>query len=142
MSSRHAGMVARDLTRLLPETLTDLLQDPALSAEQAHLIARALLANLFLVDSQFESHWKKSPDFFRKDEGWMYQQHQYEVRTLKIRPLYQAKRRYLQALAAAEKVWSRPTNLFSFFYGLPDTPQGWQDLLAELDQKFKEDEGG
>ncbi len=131
--SYHAEMVAKDLSRLNPEPLLQLLQNPAISAEQAHLIARALLANVFLHGGLVESHWERFPNHDRKAEGLFYLQHYSATRSLRLP--YHAKNRFLQAIVDAKKVWEIPTNLFSFFYGLPDSRE---DLRALLEKPGKE----
>ena len=41
-------------------------------------------------------------------------------------------RAVLQAIAATDRVWERPTNLFSHFYGLPDSREALRRLAEEL----------
>jgi hypothetical protein len=125
--SYHAEMVAKDLSRLSPEPLLNLLQDSAISAEQAHLLARALLANGILHGKSIESHWDHFPNYKKRTEGLFYLQN-YSVPHL-LRQPYHGKNRILQAIVAADKVWEIPTNLFSFFYGLPDSRQTLQSFL-------------
>jgi hypothetical protein len=125
--SYHAEMVAKDLSRLSPEPILNLLQDSAISAEQGHLLARALLANVILQGKSIEAHWDHFPNYEKRAEGLFYLQN-YSVPHLLQQP-YHGKNRFLQAIVAADKIWEIPTNLFSFFYGLPDSRQALQALL-------------
>jgi hypothetical protein len=126
-SSHHAEMVAKDLSRLDPEPLLHLLQDPAIGAERAHWIARALLANLFLHAGSIEAHWEHFPNYDKKAEGKFYLHHYSVIRSLRMP--HHTKDRFLQAIVDADKVWEIPTNLFSCFYGLPDSREALQALL-------------
>ncbi len=44
----------------------------------------------------------------------------------------QEERTVLQAIVNADIVWEIPTNLFSYFYDLPDSREEMRDLLASL----------
>jgi len=119
------------------------MQIPDLSPEQAHLIARALLAATFLHARSIESHWERFPNFDRRTEGIFYLQHFDAARHILRPPLmYKVKHPFLQAILEAEKVWELPTNLFSFFYGLPDSREGLRALLERLEATSKPDDKG
>jgi hypothetical protein len=123
IASYHKERIVRDLARLRPEPLLRLLNHPDISAEDAHLIARALLAQAFLLGGD-ESHWWHVPSYARQAEGAIYFQH-YEERPT----LHHATKAIVQAVVDADKVWEQPTNLFSFFYGLPDSREALRALL-------------
>ncbi len=125
----HEEMLARDLSRVAPEPLVQLLHEPAINARQAHLITRALLASVFLHKELVETYWGYYPDHQRETEGLFYFQSYPPRNSLKFP--YQIKSRFLQAIVDAEKVWEIPTNLFSFFYGLPDSREEMRTLLVE-----------
>ena len=117
----------QDLSRLGPEPLLGLLQEPGISAVQAHLIARGLLAQAFVHLNFNRLHWQQFPDHDRRKDGLFYIKHS-GVRQDKWLP----KNRALQAILNNDRVWEIPTNLLSFFYGLPDTRETLRALLAQL----------
>lgn len=125
----HMEMLAKDLSRLDPEPIMNLLQKPDISGEQAHVLTRALLASTFLQAEEIESHWKRFPNFDRSTVGRFYTHHHSVLHSLG-HP-FQARTRYLQAIVDADRVWEIPTNLFSFFYDLPDTRDALQALLED-----------
>jgi len=122
----HAERIIQDLARVDPEPLVNLLQNPAISTEQAHVIARGILASAFLSPGRAAAHWEHFPSRDMRDKGMFYVQDHAAVRFVK----YQ-RARLLQAIIDADKVWEMPTNLFSFFYGLPDSREGLRALLTE-----------
>ena len=134
MEFSHAEQIARDLSRLSNhEPLLTLMQTPDLSPEQAHIIARALMAAEFLHGPMIESHWERFASYDRKTEGLFYLQEFYAMREIRPSIMYKVKRPFLQAIVEAEKVWEIPTNLFSSFYGLPDAREGWREMLEKMD---------
>jgi hypothetical protein len=138
----HAEQVARDLARLANhEPLLTLMQIPTLSPEQAHIIARALMAAMFLYGLMIESHWERFPNHDRRAEGLFYLQHLDATRSMRMPFMYKARRPYLQAILEAEKVWEIPTNLFSSFYGLPDSREGWQAMMENFDAQEDGEKG-
>ena len=46
-----------------------------------------------------------------------------------LQATYKSKQRFLQAIIDCKKVWETPTDLFSYFYGLPDSREALQALL-------------
>lgn len=121
--STHSENIVHDLARLKPEPLLNLLHHPSLSVEQAHLLARGLLVSAFR--SARHAHWEYFPDFNKRDIGMFYVQ-QHGV----ARNIYPRQKALLQAIVATDKVWEQPSNLFSFFYGLPDTRAALHELLS------------
>jgi len=121
-ASFHTENIVRDLARLKPEPLLKLLHHPTLSAEQAHLLARGLLVNAFR--SARHAHWEYFPDLDKRDIGMFYVQ-QHGV----AHNIYPRQKALLQAIVATDKVWEQPSNLFSFFYGLPNTRAALHELL-------------
>lgn len=126
--SWHEEMIVIDLAKLNPQALLDLLLDTAIDAKQAHLIARGLLACGFLYSDYIDSHFGNPSSYEKKDEGVIYVRHHAVVRS---HYRFQPARGILQAIADADKVWEIPTNLFSFFYGLPDSREGLRALLSQ-----------
>jgi len=130
----HAERIAQDLSRLSNhEPLLTLMQTPDLGPEQAHLVARALMAAIFLYGPMIESHWERFASYDRKTDGLFYLQEFYAIREMRHSIGYKVKRPFLQAILEAEKAWEIPSNLFSSFYGLPDSREGWREMLEKLD---------
>lgn len=125
----HMEMIAKDLSRLTPEPMMKILQESAINAEQAHVLTRALLASTFLQAEAIDSHWEHFPNFDRRTEGKFYTYHHAVLHSLG-HP-FQARARTLQAIVDTDRVWEIPTNLFSYFYGLPDTRDALQALLED-----------
>ncbi len=118
--------IVRDLSRLEPEPLLDLLKNPDISKHIVHIVMRGLLANAFLFFYDQSEHWRHFPDIYKTEAGMFYIQHHGAARSIDHR-----QKRILQAVVDAKKVWEIPTNLFSFFYGLPDSREALQALLTE-----------
>lgn len=125
----HMERVAQDIGRLDPHQFLDVLRDPALSSKHAHLLTRSLLARAFSVDHP--SHWDHMLDMGQLAKGMFYVQ--YPNRSSpKILPGTMS---ILEAIVGADAVWQVPTNLFSFFYNLPDSREALQALLVEEGRK-------
>ncbi len=123
--------IVSDLAKLKEGPLLSLLQDPSIDAQQAHLIVRGLLANAFLhrggEDSPYWGH--ELDNWHRQDEGKFYSHYAWVQYYYGGREhLNDTGKRVLQAIAEADKVWEIPTNLFSFFFGLPDSREGLQSM--------------
>jgi hypothetical protein len=116
--------LAYDIARLKSEPFVVLLQDPRITAAQAHELTRGLLANAFFVRDKVD--WEYFPDMEREHEGLFYRVH-YTWHTMDPH-----KHTILQAIVDADKVWEIPTNLFSFFYGLPDSRDALRTYLHRL----------
>lgn len=129
LPSLYQEHLVRDLARLPdPKPLLGLLASPEISAEQAHLLVRGLLCQAIIDRRKHLDHWMQMASYEKRNEGFFYH-HSYEFprADLKISPV----RPILQAIAAADPFWERPTNLFSYFYGLPDSRQELLKLLEE-----------
>lgn len=116
----HAEHVVKDLARLYPTPLLDLIRYPDLTPQQAHLVARGLLVNAFLGGRRF--HWDHSSNWGKRDIGMFYGQDHVDNTFLRQDQI-------LQAIVEADKVWQVPTNMFSYFYGLPDSREELRTLL-------------
>lgn len=118
--------IVSDLARLSdPAPLLRLLAEPDISAEQAHLLARGLLCQAAIYRVRQKDHWRQLFQYERRKEGDFYSC----VEAIRSRQLEGGSvRTALQAIVATDRVWERPTNLFSYFYGLPDS----RDELRKL----------
>jgi hypothetical protein len=124
--------ILRDLVWLKSEPLFYLLRQPGISADDAHLIARGLLAHSMLFDTQHEAHWLHYPNYQLRDKGNIYLEHNSALDAMRF-PRVTKVKEALQALVENNKVWEVPTNMFSFFFGLPDSRE---ELRALLDSGY------
>ncbi len=108
-----------DLARLSDSApLLRLLADPGITAEQAHLIARGLLCQIFVPRIRQPHYWEQLVSYEKRKQGDYYLR-DHAIPSFKLER--GGVRTVLQAIAAADPVWERPTNLFSYFFGLPDS---------------------
>jgi hypothetical protein len=112
----HSRALLADILRLpnRQNVLFALLRDPAISAEQAHLAGSALIADAFLNSDVWE-RGSYDYSYSRREQGFFYRRHEDRDRRIldHTRPI-------LAQLVEIEVFWALPTNLLSFFYGLPD----------------------
>ena len=118
--------LVRDLAYLPdPAPLLHLLDEPGITAEQAQLLARGLLCQALVRQGEHRRYWQQMPRFEKRKEGdfYLYEHiiQPWQLKTEWVRSI-------LQAIIDNERVWERPSNLFSYFYGLPDT----RDALGRL----------
>jgi len=124
--------IVQDLARLNPAPLLELIATPGLTPEQAFLLARGLLANAFIFyEEQQQEHWLKQPLFDKRNEGDYFVAENYAMAPY---PVFKTKKNILQAIVNAEAVWTRPTNLFSFFYGLPDNREQLREWVSSIEE--------
>ncbi|MBN1123034.1 MAG: hypothetical protein JXJ17_18300 [Anaerolineae bacterium] len=128
--SYHRQQIVRDLSFLQPGYLIDLLRSPDLTTRDAHLVVRGLLAHTFLPPEQRRLHWHMD-GYPRLDNSKFIEEYPV-TRHLKAPTAGQKERTVLQAIVNANIVWENPTNLFSYFYGLPDSREELRDLLTIL----------
>jgi hypothetical protein len=124
--------ILRDLVRLKPEPMFYLLRQPGISADDAHLIARGLLVHSMLFPTMHEAHWLHYPNYQLKDKGNIYLERHSALGAMQF-PRVPKVKEALQALVENNKVWEVPTNMFSFFFGLPDSRE---ELRALLDSGY------
>lgn len=127
----HTQQIASDIIRLEPEPFFEVLQHPTINAKQAHELARSLLINAFYVHSQ--KRWEYFPDSKQEHKGRFYIAHYVHH---DVGPRTKA---ILQAIVDADKVWEVPTNLFSFFYGLPDSREALHTLIHQTGRGLSTD---
>jgi hypothetical protein len=123
------GLV-RDLARL-PDSapLLHLLAEPGITAAQAQLLARGLLCQTFLPPGEQRRHWQRVPRFEKRKEGDFF----LAERTIQPWQLKTGKVAFiLQSIIAQDRVWERPSNLFSYFYGLPDSREALRNLVDSI----------
>lgn len=114
------------------DTLVVMFQIPDLSLEDVHSIGREI------VDLAFER--------LNKNNGWGYERYPIDPTQRRYgyyvnntsKDFYRANKSLtawqqsaLIAIVASDRFWQIPTNLFSFFYGLPDSREDLRKLVAE-----------
>lgn len=108
------------------EPLLELLKHPDITPRDAHLIARGMLKRGYATMD--ESHWSFQPNPLRTDEII------YSVHRSAFEPGSGIGASMLQKIIGCDKFWQIPTNLFSVFYGLPDSRDGLRGLLQPVDK--------
>ena len=122
----HTRQIVQEIAHLYSgaEVLDEILKKPALTPDQAHLLGRAMLArDIIYSEPQQTMHWQHYP-LHHKGEGTLYGFPTY--RTGAIRGQV---RSVLERLVDRDMFWQAPTNLLSFFYGLPDDRAELRALL-------------
>lgn len=118
--------IVQDLAQLPPAPLLALLQNPAILSFHTHLIVRGLLIHAF--GSSTIEIWYPGGDPNDAPSGIYYG----EYHPSRRQSLHHEGRHVLRHIINAPKAWEIPTNVFSFFYGLPDTRTELEALLNEL----------
>src|SRR5262249_24442619 len=127
----EVNLLLQDLVLLSGETLLQVLHVPDLSREQAHLIVRCLLAQTFLSSKRNPRYWEQYFDFRGKDKGGLYSLEQVTALDTPQR------KNIIQAIIDTDVFWELPTNIFSFFFGLPDSREALQALLDKPTKHMK-----
>lgn len=130
----YSVSLIRDLARIGYEPLLKLLQSPELDVIQSQIVVRGLFASFLLrFDepiywvSNF-SHTKDGLYYLPKDRIGDYRVF---VRNKDNSNFF---KKILQTVTANETFWQMPTNMFSFFFGLPNSRQEIQEVLNSLPQ--------
>jgi len=131
----QAIMIIKDLFKMdAIDSLLEMLPDPQITPVQAHLIARGLLA-IFMMYAG-DAYWKCRRNYDVQDKELNYL-HSYPLSQnleifLKQREHFESRIRLLKAIVETQRFWEAPTNMFSFFVGLPDSRE---ELNAILNSK-------
>jgi hypothetical protein len=126
----QAQALIRDLARLEALPLMELLSHPEITAVQAHLIAKGLISTAVMyTDNRYWTCWINNE---HPDKRWDYVYQYPVIRNLKIDLEIESPRvRSLRAIIENQKFWEIPTNMFSFFFGLPDSRDELRNLLQQ-----------
>jgi hypothetical protein len=124
----HTLPIIHEISRLHNgrAVLCQILSHPDITPEQAHLIGRAILARELLSGTyQHDQHWSYHPrSFYRTAEAAIY-----GFRTRGRDAIHARSRPALARLVESDAFWAQPSNLLSFFYGLPDDRADLRALL-------------
>lgn len=138
----HAVLNA--LLQLKYPALALTLQAPELSSQQAHNVTRELLETVFERKhvGLAKNQWQDDPpsakwaDFAPRsdfEDTFLYRlpsSPRYISRNYTISGILNGEQRdVITAIVACDPFWELPTNLFSFFYGLPDSREELQALV-------------
>lgn len=117
-----------------PYTWVALLRRMDVSPIQAHLYCREILNIAFLriMAGNFESYWDNLHRIHtRKQYTDLIYQHEKQVRHYQSeKPLTDVQKLALDAIVSCNPFWEIPTNLFSFYYGLPDDREALRQLIT------------
>ncbi|MBL8099143.1 MAG: hypothetical protein JNK81_08160 [Anaerolineales bacterium] len=122
----------RALSRIGHEPLLMLLKNPELDVIQTQIVVRGLFASFLLrFDEQF--YWISNLSHTEDGLFYLPKERTGDYRVF-VRNKDNAKffKQVLQTVAENEKFWQMPTNMFSFFFGLPNSRQEIQEILNNL----------
>ncbi|MDP9315937.1 MAG: hypothetical protein M3R24_34630 [Chloroflexota bacterium] len=124
--SKDVENIVRDLVRLQPEIAIKVLHRPDLTPQQAHILARGLLRSAFLSADQVRWNWEYFPRLNEQGERLIYVRHFVAASYIPY-----GRTHILEAIVNTDTVWHIPTNLFSFYFGLPDSREALRTLLTQ-----------
>ncbi len=141
------SQIVERLQRLKINEMIAALQIENMTGKAAHLIIREILdkafgrirANYSKTASDWYTQWRRyeAALFEAEDDQHFYA---FQERTGALRHYYVANRSLnrfetlaIEAIVNCDPFWQIPTNLFSFFYGLPDSRDELRALLAKQD---------
>jgi hypothetical protein len=125
--------------RLFDSGLFTLFEHPELEAVDAHLVGRELVDYAFRrYDAGYETGYPFRTRWFNEQfprqayaVSYTYQNHRGVGRThyWPRQKLTDRQEKVLSTIVNSDRFWSIPTNLFSFFYGLPDSRDELRALI-------------
>ena len=131
------------LNQLDVDTLSGALQIDGLAPEVAHLIARDLIGLRFGRVGTYKPEYERS---YRRWESYLSHKRNSNItdkmysyknnlgdgpsRYNAEEKLDSQQKQIIESIVNCDPFWQLPTNLFSFFYGLPDSREELQKLLA------------
>jgi hypothetical protein len=129
----NALMLIKDLVKLeAADHLIEMLQNPEITPGQAHLIARGLLA-LFITFSD-NAYWncRRNRDVKGRELDYVHSAPSAYSLNLYVerRGHFEWFVRLLEAIVENQKFWEIPTNMLSFFIGLPDSREQLRAILS------------
>ncbi|MFD3166574.1 hypothetical protein [Herpetosiphon sp. NSE202] len=117
-----------DLSRLAPEPLLAAVTRPDISAEQAHLLARAIMICACIPGDRIAVYWQ---EISLSLVPW------HDERVFRYRPQSLIHERspfrcdLIQALVDTPRVWDIPTTLFSAWFSMPDSREALAMWLTQ-----------
>lgn len=130
----YSASLVRDLAQLGYEPLLIMLKNSKIDSIQAHLIVRGLFASILARDEKL-LYWDSK--LSHTNEGiyylFRYLRGEGDYRVLvrnKIKAAFF--KQILQTIVENEKAWELPTNMFSFFFGLPNSREELEEVAKNL----------
>jgi len=126
----YSALIIRDLAQLGYEPLLIMLENLENNAFQVHLIIRGLLASVLMSDEN-TAYWKSTISHTKEGMYYLpnYRMDDYRG-VIRREDKTNLMKQVLQSIVGNEKIWEIPTNMFSFFFGLPNSRN---ELRAMLD---------
>jgi hypothetical protein len=132
-SANSQDYIQREIIELLsqlgPEPLEILLNDHRTTPDDAYYVVRGLMfsaINIYHAPSSWrEKYWKEHPNFERMPKGNFHTFGNIHFANIP------ETNRIIRSIVENDIFWKIPTNLFSFFYGLPDDREELRKLIAE-----------
>lgn len=138
--------VFRMLRAINPKTLSAILNSPKITPLMAHLVCLDILDKAFArkfyrfergtpIEAQEDNiQWQTFLPYYLRDQkkpfSIMYQPPLGDYYNLG-EPLKLFQYNALKTVVECDKFWELPTNLFSFFYGLPDDREALRELVTK-----------
>jgi len=128
----YSTALVRDLAQLGHEPLLIMLQNSKIDSIQAHLIVRGLFASILAQDEKI-LYWDSNLSHTNEGIYYLLRYRTGDYRVL-VRNKDQAAflKQILQRMVENEKTWELPTNMFSFFFGLPNSREGLMEVAKNL----------
>ncbi len=128
----YSTSLLRDLAQLGHEPLLVMLQNSKIDSIQAHLIVRGLFASILARDENL-LYWDSNLGHTNVGIYYLLKYGTGDYRAL-VRNKDQATffKQILQTVVENEKAWELPTNMFSFFFGLPNSREELQEVLSSI----------
>jgi hypothetical protein len=133
--------IARLLSQLEDkEPILRLLERPEITVDEAQILVRSLLWNIFRPSGDDDQYWQFWTD--RHLLYWNPQKMPEATNTYRAYQVYDIVNKHLpwsphapslKRLLTVDKIWEIPTNLFSFFFGLPDSRDELRALIEKSD---------
>ncbi|MEP7287095.1 MAG: hypothetical protein ABI947_15180 [Chloroflexota bacterium] len=116
------------------ETLAEALQAENMTADVAHIIVREMLDLVFIRIGLTDDWSTYLPDFRTElSKKYIYanqEKSRWRNRYSPDKPLSEPQKVVIEAIVNCDLFWQLPTNLFSFFYGLPDSRDELRRLIT------------
>ncbi len=140
---RDPVVIIERLRRLDLEGMAESLHANSITSKAAHLIIRKMLDQVFMrvranylrFPYGYSDEWKafEAQDNAATDQYiYAHRETKFSLRRIYMpdRPLNEREKLVVDAIVNCGPFWQLPTNLFSFFYGLPDSRDELRALLA------------
>jgi hypothetical protein len=131
----YCASIIVDLAQLGPAPFLEMLQNHETTAIKAHLMVRGLLLSI-LAPYKNDFYSKSNLGFTKLGIYYLQADRTGDYRVL-VRNKDNAElfKKALRAMLENPNVWDLPTNMFSYFFGMPDSREEIQEILTHLSSK-------